>query len=73
MTLIRPLSVDAVVSLISRTSLYLFCCSFPGFQTTGGVVVMAATNRVDILDKALLRPGRFDRQIYVAPPDIKGR
>ncbi|XP_015783254.1 AFG3-like protein 2 [Tetranychus urticae] len=44
-----------------------------GFNTTTNVVVLAATNRSDILDKALLRPGRFDRQIYVSAPDIKGR
>ncbi len=44
-----------------------------GFGTNEGVVVMAATNRVDILDPALLRPGRFDRQVYVGLPDIKGR
>ncbi|XP_052231900.1 AFG3-like protein 2 [Dreissena polymorpha] len=44
-----------------------------GFQTESGVVVMAATNIIDTLDEALLRPGRFDRQIYVAAPDIKGR
>lgn len=44
-----------------------------GFNTTTSVVVMAATNRVDILDKALLRPGRFDRQVFVPAPDIKGR
>ena len=44
-----------------------------GFNTTTNVVVLAATNRVDILDGALLRPGRFDRQIYVPAPDIKGR
>ena len=44
-----------------------------GFGTNEGVVVLAATNRVDILDPALLRPGRFDRQIYVGLPDIKGR
>lgn len=44
-----------------------------GFNTQTGVVVLAATNRVDILDHALLRPGRFDRQIYVPFPDIKGR
>lgn len=44
-----------------------------GFETNSGVVVMAATNRADVLDPALLRPGRFDRQIYVYPPDIKGR
>lgn len=44
-----------------------------GFNSTTNVVVLAATNRVDILDKALLRPGRFDRQIFVPAPDIKGR
>ncbi|CAJ2676034.1 unnamed protein product [Trifolium pratense] len=44
-----------------------------GFGTTAGVVVLACTNRPDILDKALLRPGRFDRQITVDKPDIKGR
>ena len=44
-----------------------------GFGENEGVIVMAATNRADILDKALLRPGRFDRQIAVNPPDVKGR
>ncbi len=44
-----------------------------GFRSNEGVIVMAATNRVDILDNALLRPGRFDRQIYVGAPDTKGR
>ena len=44
-----------------------------GFETNEGVIVMAATNRADILDSALLRPGRFDRQIYVNLPDVKGR
>ncbi|MCF0136391.1 MAG: ATP-dependent zinc metalloprotease FtsH [Lachnospiraceae bacterium] len=44
-----------------------------GFETNRGVIVMAATNRVDILDPALLRPGRFDRQIVVGRPDVKGR
>ena len=44
-----------------------------GFGRTEGVIVLAATNRPDILDPALLRPGRFDRQIYVNPPDAKGR
>ena len=44
-----------------------------GFGNNEGVIVMAATNRSDILDNALLRPGRFDRQVYVGLPDIKGR
>ncbi len=44
-----------------------------GFETNEGVIVMAATNRVDILDTALMRPGRFDRQVYVGLPDVKGR
>jgi len=44
-----------------------------GFGENEGIIIMAATNRPDILDPALLRPGRFDRQIYVGVPDIKGR
>ena len=44
-----------------------------GFGTNEGVIVLAATNRSDILDSALLRPGRFDRQVYVGLPDIRGR
>ena len=44
-----------------------------GFETNVGVIVMAATNRPDILDPALLRPGRFDRQVYVSLPDVRGR
>lgn len=44
-----------------------------GFETNSSVIIMAATNRADILDPALLRPGRFDRQIYVNYPDVKGR
>ena len=44
-----------------------------GFEANDGIIVMAATNRADILDKALLRPGRFDRQVYVGAPDVKGR
>ena len=44
-----------------------------GFETNLGVIVVAATNRPDILDSALLRPGRFDRQVYVQLPDIRGR
>ena len=44
-----------------------------GFEKNDGIIIMAATNRADILDPALLRPGRFDRQIYVNVPDVKGR
>jgi len=44
-----------------------------GFNTNDGVILMAATNRPDVLDRALLRPGRFDRQVVVANPDIRGR
>lgn len=44
-----------------------------GFQGSTGIIVLAATNRADVLDPALLRPGRFDRQIYVNVPDVKGR
>jgi len=44
-----------------------------GFQTQAGIIVMAATNRPDVLDPALLRPGRFDRHIIIYAPDIKGR
>lgn len=44
-----------------------------GFTTTTNVVVLAGTNRPDVLDPALMRPGRFDRQIHLSAPDIKGR
>ena len=44
-----------------------------GFESNSGVIVIAATNRADVLDKALLRPGRFDRQVMVGLPDIRGR
>ena len=44
-----------------------------GFETNKGVIIMAATNRPEILDPALLRPGRFDRQVLVDRPDINGR
>jgi ATP-dependent Zn protease len=45
----------------------------PHRRVSSGVVVLAGTNRVDVLDAALLRPGRFDRQVMVDKPDIKGR
>jgi len=44
-----------------------------GFESSSGIIVMAATNRADILDPALMRPGRFDRQIHVGYPDVRGR
>ncbi len=44
-----------------------------GFSGNEGIIVIAATNRSDVLDKALLRPGRFDREVHVGLPDIKGR
>ena len=44
-----------------------------GFGANEGVIIIAATNRPDILDSALLRPGRFDRQVYIGAPDVKGR
>ncbi|KAI4534186.1 hypothetical protein MG293_015046 [Ovis ammon polii] len=44
-----------------------------GFNSTTNVVVLAGTNRPDVLDPALMQPGHFDRQIYTGPPDIKGR
>ncbi len=44
-----------------------------GFDTDEGVIVVAATNRPDVLDPALLRPGRFDREVYIDPPDVNGR
>lgn len=62
--------IFAQITFINITCGLIF---FPGFNTTTNVVVLAATNRIDILDSALLRPGRFDRQIFVPAPDIKGR
>ena len=44
-----------------------------GFETNEGVILIAATNRPDVLDPALLRPGRFDRQVVVPRPDVRGR
>lgn len=58
----------------SENTLNQMLVEMDGFNTgSTNVIVLAATNRVDVLDKALMRPGRFDRQIYVPVPDIKGR
>ena len=44
-----------------------------GFESNDGVILIAATNRPDVLDPALLRPGRFDRRVVVSRPDVRGR
>ena len=51
----------------------LFRSEMDGFGVNEGIIVMAATNRIDILDPAILRPGRFDRKIVVGRPDVAGR
>ena len=62
-----------VILPCSQSTLNQLLVEMDGFQASDNVVVLAGTNRADILDKAILRPGRFDRQIYVGLPDIKGR
>ncbi len=57
----------------SEQTLNQLLVEMDGFEANEGVVILAATNRADVLDPALLRPGRFDRQIYVPLPDVKGR
>uniref|UniRef100_A0A8C9WAN9 Si:ch1073-174d20.2 n=1 Tax=Scleropages formosus TaxID=113540 RepID=A0A8C9WAN9_SCLFO len=59
--------------LVEMDGMSVISCFLIGFNTSTNVVVLAGTNRPDILDPALMRPGRFDRQIYIGPPDIKGR
>ena len=54
-------------------TLYQLLVEMYGFGVNEGIIVMAATNRVDILDQAIMRPGRFDRKVYVGRPDVKGR
>jgi cell division protease FtsH len=65
-------SGNSITSAIDQT-LNQLLAEMDGFETTVGVIVMAATNRIDILDDALLRPGRFDRHIQISLPDIKER
>lgn len=67
-----PVSLCPVVCCFYFATQFFFLC-FSGFSSTTNVVVLSGTNRPDVLDPALLRPGRFDRQIHLPPPDIKGR
>ena len=57
----------------NNQTLNQFLLEMDGFESSETIIVLAATNRPEMLDKALLRPGRFDRQITIAPPDLKGR
>ena len=59
--------------MTSEQTLNQLLAEMDGFDTKKGVIIMAATNRPEILDPALLRPGRFDRHVVVDRPDLKGR
>jgi cell division protease FtsH len=71
--LARAVAGEAGVHDEREQTLNQMLVEMDGFDVKGGVIMIAATNRPDILDPALLRPGRFDRQIAVAPPDVEGR
>ena len=64
-------AVLLAVMMKEKTTLNQLLTEMDGFGTNSGVIVVAATNRVDILDRALLRAGRFDRQIFVDLPDLR--
>ncbi|XP_047437577.1 AFG3-like protein 2 isoform X2 [Mugil cephalus] len=66
-------SVNCVDQREQENTLNQLLVEMDGFNSSTNVIVLAGTNRVDILDPALMRPGRFDRHIYIGPPDIKGR
>ena len=65
--------IDEIDAVGREQTLNQLLVEMDGFGANEGVIVMAATNRADILDQALLRPGRFDRRVYVGLPDVKGR
>ncbi|KAF5740699.1 ATP-dependent zinc metalloprotease FTSH 10 mitochondrial-like isoform X3 [Tripterygium wilfordii] len=67
------MEASQVPMMTVRVPLNQLLVEMVGFGTTSGVLVLVGTNRPDILDKALLRPGRFDRQIFIDKPDIKSR
>lgn len=69
----RSRSGQAFVNDEREQTLNQMLVEMDGFEANSGIIIIAATNRPDVLDNALLRPGRFDRQVYVPLPDIKGR
>ena len=74
MLLAVPADSNAIMSNDEReNTLNQLLVEMDGFADDAGIIILAATNRPDVLDTALLRPGRFDRQISIDQPDVKGR
>jgi len=77
-TKLMPLDVTVALASAAGTNereqtLNQLLVEMDGFESNEGVILMAATNRPDVLDPALLRPGRFDRRVVVGLPDVRGR